>query len=144
MSKPNVTRVQSATEWTASVHTSTHVHTAIALFKKHFFLDAPFAPVAMALEQWKQGFGSKTWQSHLVSRMTNSKNGRAKKATLAAFCEKGPKIRDAFSGCFLDSPEIDTVKNRQFASVKTTFLWFKIFRFWKKWMTTSAVVNPAG
>ena len=27
MSKPNVTRVQSATEWTASVHTLTHVQT---------------------------------------------------------------------------------------------------------------------
>ena len=27
MPKPNVTRVQSATEWTASVHTLTHVQT---------------------------------------------------------------------------------------------------------------------
>ena len=27
MSKPNVTRVQSATQWTASVHTFTHVQT---------------------------------------------------------------------------------------------------------------------
>ena len=27
MSKPNVTRVQSATQWTASVHTLTHVQT---------------------------------------------------------------------------------------------------------------------
>jgi len=55
------------------------VYTAIAVFSKHFFLDVPFAPVAMALVQWKQGFGSCTWQSHLVSRKTELEKRPRKK-----------------------------------------------------------------
>ena len=92
---------------------------------------------------------TRIWLMHLAKPSREPEDRTRKKAAQKMqpsrrFVKTDPKSVTFFRAVFFDSPEIHSVENHHFASVKTQFWWFRIFWFCKKCTTTSAVFNPAG
>ena len=121
-----------------------HVFTAITVFSKQFCWCANCAS--------RNGAGpmpTRIWLMHLAKPRHEPEDANGKKTAQTMqpswhFAKTDTKSDTHFRAVFFDSPDIHHVENHHFTTVKTQFLWFSIFWFFKKCTTTSAVFNPAG